>query len=105
MNIITTKNYVAGVFAEWGDAICYVAIRPASVVGFVHTNSDLRYPFYLLELADGGFVSYQTEIEARSQVSGCVLYHITEDFCPELKWSDEMGRLPHTHLDQTNCLD
>lgn len=99
MNVITTNRYVAGIFAAWTDVQHYLTLKPVHIHGFVHTSGlDLEYPFYLLELGDGGFVGYQTEAEARAQPIGDVLYTIVGDYQPEIPWEDVMGDLPHKHL-------
>lgn len=112
MNIITTGNYVAGIFATWQDAQAYIALKPAMIQGFQHTNSALVYPFFLLELDDrvpqtvlsSPFIGFQTETEARHHDGGIILYTITEDYQPAIPWMDSMGGLEHEHLtDMDHC--
>lgn len=98
MNVITTKNYVAGIFESWSDAQAYRALKPSFVEGSLHTNSDLMYPFYLLEMGDGRFVGYQTREEALAQNAGIILYTIEGDYQPHPFWTDQMGSLEHDHL-------
>jgi hypothetical protein len=97
MNIIHTGNYVAGIFADWCEAQRYLLLQPASVTGFVQVNTDLSYPFYLLE-TNTDFRGYQTEAEARAQDGGRILYMIEQDYQPSPPWSDTMGNLDHEHL-------
>jgi hypothetical protein len=98
MNIITTGNFVAGIFAKWADAQHYLTLKPPEIKGFLHTNTDLEYPFCLLEMGDTRFFAYQTEKQARAQGVGVILYTIYEDFQPDHPWTDVMGDLEHEHL-------
>jgi hypothetical protein len=100
VNIIITQTYVAGIFAQWNDAQGYLANRPDHVKGFTHINTDLTYPFYLLETIDGWFLGFQTEAEARAQPNGLILFTIEEDYRPQQPWLDFMGGLEHDHIDQ-----
>jgi hypothetical protein len=105
MNIITTQNFVAGIFAQWADAQHYLSLKPSEINGFVHTNTDLVYPFWLFEVGDGRFIGFQTEAEAlrfwtdhtQEGVIG-IIYTIYEDYQPDQPWIDFMGKLAHEHL-------
>jgi len=97
--IITTQNFVVGIFAELVDAQHYLTLKPPEIESFVHTiNPDLIYPFYLLEIGDNSFLGFQTDGEARAQGIGLIIYTIYEDYRPKPPWTDSMGNLDHKHL-------
>ncbi len=98
MNIITAKGFVAGIFAKWTEAQHYMALKPSGFGGSMHINTDLNYPFYILEV-DGHFAFFRTESEACLQNIG-IVYTISEDYQPDVPWTDCMGRLPHVHLEE-----
>ncbi len=99
MNIITAKNFVAGIFQNWTDAQHYLTLKPSGFGGSLHFNNDMIYPFFVLEV-DGRFTFFQIEAEARAQGIG-ILYTISEDYQPNVPWADWMGSLEHVHLNGT----
>jgi hypothetical protein len=118
VNIITTKNFVAGIFEHWNDAQHYMTLKPSGFGGSTHTNTDLIYPFYLLELDyirgavsplfvqpyflpwTNRFMIFQTKDESLKHGSG-TLYTIYEDYQPADPWTDCMGSLEHIHIDES----
>ena len=90
MNVITTQDYVAGIFANWTDAQAYIGLKPEYIRGFLHTNSDLTYPFYLVQTGRV-FVGCQTIEDVRRQAVGIIVFTITEDYQPHVPWNDEMA--------------
>jgi len=99
MNIISTQNYVAGIFEKLEDAIEYIEMRPDWVAGFLHLNRALEYPFYIAQLDDDVFLPFQQEGDAMRVSKAAIVFAIYEDYRPDPQWTDQMGWLEHTHFD------
>ena len=102
--------YVAAVFHDRVAAERYLADLPGSVRdrSTVTSREDLALPCYLAEDASG-FRPLSAE-EAHGYVVGLAqaapdadgvygnLYRLDGEFLPKVAGRDEMGRLPHVHL-------
>lgn len=110
--------FVAGVFASRTRAEAELAAIPSDIRArcAVEERADLEFPCFILE-ADGGF-ELATEAEAlaavvairpESRVSPGAgadedellmnVYRLTDEFAPPRPGVDDMGHIPHRHLD------
>ncbi len=103
MNIISTRNYIAGVFEQLEDAIDYIENRPDSVSDFLHLNRQLNYPFFIAQLDDDLFLTFQEKDDALRLSKAVIVFTISEDYRPDPQWSDQMGSLHHMHIADDLC--
>lgn len=106
--------YVAAVFRDREAAEHYLAELPVSVRerSSVAVRADLALPCYLAEdsaglrpLSASEAAAYVAGLERGEQnVDGVYgnLYRLDGEFLPEVPGRDEMGRLPHIHLEADN---
>lgn len=102
--------YLAGVFHGPEAAARYLAEIPAGVRNrsAIASRADLALPCYLVEDASG--FRPLSEPEAQAYLTGLAqrrpgangvygtLYRLDGEFRPQVPGRDEMGRLPHVHL-------
>ncbi|MFL5541493.1 MAG: hypothetical protein ACJ8J0_21075 [Longimicrobiaceae bacterium] len=103
--------YIAAIFDDRDAAERYLGVLPEAVRGAssVAWRADLSLPCYFAE-DEAGFQAL-SEAEARSWVAALsageadsdgaygILYRIEAPFLPAVAGGDEMGRLPHVHLE------
>jgi hypothetical protein len=103
--------YIAAIFDDRAAAERYLEALPEAVrsVSSVVWRADLSLPCYFSE-DETGFQAL-SEAEARSWVAALgareadsdgaygILYRIEAPFLPAVAGADEMGRLPHVHLE------
>lgn len=98
MIIISTDDFVAGVFEHRADALRYLEQMPNDSTCMI-TELPLSYPFWLVEKASvASFLAYQTEAETeRFRDDSVLIYTIFQDYQPPIPWTDHMGSLAHFH--------
>jgi hypothetical protein len=103
--------YVAAVLQDQAAAVRYLAELPAPVRerSAVGARADLAFPCYLAE--DSAGLRPLSASEAEAYVAGLGrgtpnadgvygnLYRLDGEFSPKVAGRDEMGRLPHLHLE------
>jgi len=104
-------RYVAAVFDDRGAAERYLATLPDRIrqASAVESRGDLSLPCYLVEDAagfrplseaeTGAYVAGLGEREPGDEGVYAILYRLDGPFLPEVAGRDEMGRLPHIHLE------
>lgn len=107
--------YVAGIFSSRAAAEAHLSTLPERIRGgcTLGSRDDLTFPCLLIEFR--GDFRFVTADEAREAlVDGaagmqpdregnfCDLYRVDGEYLPKIPGGDEMGRLPHWHLEATH---
>ena len=103
--IIETDEVIVGIFADASPVGEYLTSMPVGIECVIR-NTALHYPFWIVETgarkSPHTFVIFQQRAEAMDTAEfyvDSIVYLIERDYCPTTPWSDEMGSLPHEHLD------